>query len=388
MNGVRKEVIRCLEEHRDDSRRLITALDQVIRRNGKRACTTIFEVLASLNLSTVAAQTHWERLVVHMEEVSKSLGRSISLQTALVDYFSICDKTFRIPKIIEMKQYEKTALLSRYDKLTGLLNRHGFEEIFHQEISRAERHDKNLSILFFDLDDFKKTNDTYGHIAGDNALRKVAQIILEEKRDEDIAFRYGGEEMVVILPETDKESTFVVGERIRRRIEQLRLQHNSKSFNVTISGGLASFPYDATDASNLLDDADSALRRAKKIGKNKIALFSSDKRRYARCEFNVEILLKEVTFNGPNVDIVTGNNISIDGISVRSNHSYNLDSKVQLHIPFKNTSFPHLVVGKVKRVKPVNGGSLYDIGVTFMEVDQNTKNTILEHLLEKTSTTM
>jgi diguanylate cyclase (GGDEF)-like protein len=97
---------------------------------------------------------------------------------------------------------------SRNDHLTGLLNRRLFEEIFNREISRAIRHGNDLALLFFDIDDFKKVNDSFDHSAGDAVLRRFAGILEKNKRGEDIAVRYGGEEFVLLLPQTIRSALF------------------------------------------------------------------------------------------------------------------------------------------------------------------------------------
>ena len=382
--GIRDEVIEFLAKYADDTQKLLSALGFLIQKNGNETCTVILEVMANLSLPPERATDCWHKILGHRDMLAKALARPVNLQTALVDYFFTFDKTFKNPKVIEIEQYEETLMQAQYDKLTGLLNRYSFEDIFQQEISRADRHNSSLSLLFFDLDDFKKINDTFGHLTGDHILRKVSQVILEEKRDEDIVIRYGGEEIVMLLPETGKANSLVVGERIRQKVANITHSHLNKTFNVTISGGLAAFPYDATDVSNLLDDADSALRQAKKLGKNLIVLFSKDMRRYARCPFKSEILLKEVSFSKPNVDIVFANNISITGIGLLSNTPYDLDTKVQLRVPLDDSGLPHMIIGKVKRVRPTRE-SLYDIGISFMELDSLTRKKIIGYTLSNCS---
>ncbi len=381
MKPIRNDILKCLEEYDpDNEKELLVALNHIVDKKGKQVYAIIFEVLANLDLNYQEAEEYWHRIIDHCRHMSKSLRRRVSIRTAMIDYLSTVDKTLKNPKIVEINHFEKTAMQSKYDSLTGLLNRHHFEELFFKEVSRAERHNLDLSVLFFDLDDFKRINDYYGHIAGDEALKQVAQIILEEKRDEDIAARYGGEELVIILPDTGKVNTLVVGERIRERVEALRLKHHGVEIKLTLSGGLASFPFDATDAANLLNDADTALRRAKAAGKNTISLFSADKRRFARRPFKNKLVVKEVAFDGADVDVVAGKNISINGMRLLTKQSLNVGTKLQLHIPLKEDEPPYLIVGSVKRVKPTNANH-YEIGVSFLEVDTPTRNELLCYLL-------
>jgi len=380
MKSIRKSILQCIYDFAGNDLELIAALERIAGQKGRQVYSVIIDVLTDLDVSHQQAEAHWRQVVTHGKHLSNLIGRNVRLQTAMIDYFSSIDNSLKHPKIVEINRYEKTAMLSKYDSLTGLLNRHSFEELFAREISRAERHDKELSVLFFDLDNFKRINDYYGHIAGDMALKRVAEIILEEKRDEDIAARYGGEEIVVILPETGKVNTLTVGERIRERIESLTLEHHGQKINLTISGGLASYPYDATDASNLLNDADAALRQAKSFGKNTIVLFSTDKRRYARRPFIHDIKMKEVTFNGSEIDTVRSADLSVNGIRLQSKRALEVGAKLQLQIPLKNGIAPRLIVGAIKNVTPQNA-SHFEIGVSFLQVDYATRLDILSYLL-------
>ncbi len=161
------------------------------------------------------------------------------------------------------------------DGLTGLnLVRH-FKNRLNEEIKRARRYGKIFTILFFDIDHFKKFNDTYGHQIGDEVLKQVANIFRGNLREDiDMAARYGGEEMIALLPETDARGGMVVAERLRQAIEAHEFTGHTSPLKVTISIGLAEYPKHAAEALELIRKADTALYECKKKGRNQSSVYA------------------------------------------------------------------------------------------------------------------
>ena len=166
--------------------------------------------------------------------------------------------------------YSRTKELSITDALTGLYNRRHFEASADREFLRAVRYKNNLTFAIIDIDFFKKINDTYGHLCGDKILKDVAFIINDSFRKTDMVFRYGGEEFVVILTETDSQGAQIPLERLRERIANSEFTFKTQKLNVTISIGYASNLNDAEDAVELFSFADDALYKAKENGRNRI----------------------------------------------------------------------------------------------------------------------
>jgi len=169
--------------------------------------------------------------------------------------------------------YEKTLQLACTDGLTGLFNHRQFKKVFADEVARANRYDNVLAIIILDVDDFKKFNDTYGHPNGDLVLQKVASTLQNLLRDCDTLFRYGGEEFVVLLPETDVPEGIKVAERIRACIEKESpnfLTGITGSEGITVSVGVAALPGDGTDTGTLLKSVDRLMYQAKHEGKNRV----------------------------------------------------------------------------------------------------------------------
>lgn len=159
--------------------------------------------------------------------------------------------------------------LSIHDGLTGIYNHAFIVEALKDEVERSRRYGSFLSIALFDIDDFKKVNDTFGHLAGDRVLQKLAGFLKSSLRAIDIVGRYGGEEFLAILPETDGMNGYIVAERFRERIEKESFSNGEEEINITISGGVAHFT-NGMDVNKLIKMADDNLYTAKREGKNRI----------------------------------------------------------------------------------------------------------------------
>src|SRR6201991_5133526 len=158
------------------------------------------------------------------------------------------------------------------DELTGLFNHRRFQEVIFQEVERFRRFGGDLGLMMLDIDNFKRVNDTYGHLQGDLVLREVARVLRESSREIDEPARYGGEEMAVALPQTGLQGAYEFAERVRQRIEALNLPllEGEGTLKVTASFGAASLPHSAKiDKDALVAAADAALYRAKRSGKNR-----------------------------------------------------------------------------------------------------------------------
>jgi diguanylate cyclase (GGDEF)-like protein len=168
--------------------------------------------------------------------------------------------------------YERTRQMAITDRLTGLYNFGYFLERLKEERVRAERYHRLLSLVILDLDHFKIFNDANGHPAGNEVLKKVAQVLKEESREVDVVARYGGEEFVLILPETSRKRAAELAERIRRRIEETPFDHMESQplGRVTLSAGVATFPVDASNEETLIKAADESLYAAKSKGRNRV----------------------------------------------------------------------------------------------------------------------
>ena len=163
---------------------------------------------------------------------------------------------------------EKVKKMSLTDALTGLYNRRHFENTVEREFLRTRRYGGDLTISIIDIDFFKKINDTYGHLCGDYVLKEVAYIIMDNFRKTDFVFRYGGEEFVVLLTETNLEQSKIPMERLRKSVENYKFSYDGQDIRLTISAGVACNKAESTQ--EFLSCADKALYKAKESGRNKV----------------------------------------------------------------------------------------------------------------------
>jgi two-component system, cell cycle response regulator len=162
-------------------------------------------------------------------------------------------------------------LLSITDGLTQLYNHRHFQEEMSRKYEESSRYQRPLSLAMIDIDHFKKFNDTYGHAAGDEVLRRVSALLKESVRSADLAARYGGEEFAVMMPETPLQEATIVAEKVRSMIEEEGVVFGEQTFLVTVSIGVANYPHSAFRSPHeLIDAADHALYEAKRKGRNQV----------------------------------------------------------------------------------------------------------------------
>ncbi|MHB1332717.1 MAG: putative bifunctional diguanylate cyclase/phosphodiesterase [Sulfuriferula sp.] len=167
--------------------------------------------------------------------------------------------------------------MASIDPLTALLNRRAFQEVINREYANSRRTTKAFSFILFDLDRFKMLNDNYGHDIGDRFLLAVSEVAKQTLRTSDWLCRWGGEEFLALLPDTDEHGAFKIAERLRNKIEKLSIQFNAQKIKATASMGIASYPRDGDTPEFLIKAADAALYEAKKTGRNRVVA-AKDKR--------------------------------------------------------------------------------------------------------------
>jgi two-component system, cell cycle response regulator len=242
-------------------------------RYDKRICITSGVLAFGEYFAIVAyAASHWDLnnpsyapFSYGVFSWSNQIARLIIMATAAVLSFALVSRSQRLLQ------------LATRDPLTGLFSRGYVDDRFAVELSRAQRYGKPLSIAVIDADRFKSLNDQHGHLAGDVALKTIGGLIRESFRQSDTAGRYGGEEFVVILPETDLDAAHQKIESLRELVANTLVTSPSRGeqIRVTISAGVASFPHDAHDATDLFSLADERMFQAKEQGRNRVVAASA-----------------------------------------------------------------------------------------------------------------
>jgi diguanylate cyclase (GGDEF)-like protein len=203
----------------------------------------------------------WDEILLRRRELSENLGRQVALKTALMDVLASAG-LFRVPILIEYDDLKILQLNAVTDPLTGLYNRRLFSETFEKELNRSRRYGSPLGLVVLDLHRFKEVNDKHGHPRGDEVLRAAAATLKRALRTSDSAFRIGGDEFALLLPQTDAEQALALSRRVETVFAEM-LQPLQLSVGVSMDHGVATFPQDGEQADQLIRVADERLYRLK-----------------------------------------------------------------------------------------------------------------------------
>jgi diguanylate cyclase (GGDEF)-like protein len=220
-----------------------------------------FRATTQLELRESQSLQLWEEMLTRRRELSEQIGRPLSLKTALMDVLSTAGM-IRVPVVLEYEEFKKLQVNAVTDPLTGLYNRRLFAESFEKELNRARRYGLPLGIVILDLHRFKEVNDKYGHPRGDEVLRAAAATLQRALRTSDSAFRIGGDEFALLLPQTDAAQALALSKRIEIVFAET-LKPLQLSFTVTMDHGVATFPQDGDQSDQLIHVADERLYRLK-----------------------------------------------------------------------------------------------------------------------------
>lgn len=217
----------------------------------------------------ITAKAHFMYQNVVLRAIRNASGEAELVSMTLYDVTDIATNKLEL-----QTANNELAVLSRTDRLTGLYNRGFWQEQLEQSWSLHLRYTRTYSLVIFDIDHFKKINDTYGHQAGDEVIRQVSGVARECARDSDCVGRYGGEEFTVILPHTDLAGAEIFAERLRQKVEALTVTHEEHQIRFTISLGVAEIDKRYGDEAHWLEAADQALYQSKHGGRNQVSMAS------------------------------------------------------------------------------------------------------------------
>jgi len=303
-DAVREKLATLLAGDRPDGEQLMAGLLEIRRGEDVEACSIALDLLARLKLPELQAERLLRDLLRHRGEVTRALGRDPGLRVAAIDYLSNVRPLLANPTIVERSQLERTERSAITDELTGLFNRRHFMSTLALEVRRSRRYSLRMALLMLDLDGFKDLNDLHGHLFGDLVLQRMGRVIRRAVREADVPCRYGGEELAVVLPETDRLGAFALAERVRQRVAQrFSKPIGAQVVSVRVSGGISAYPEDGNDATMLISRADEALYLSKSRGKDQISVYHSEQRRDVR--YPAKIAAK-ITLARPGDEAPTG----------------------------------------------------------------------------------
>jgi len=220
-----------------------------------------FRTITHLDLREAQCVQLWDEMLTRRRELSEHMERQISLKTALMDVLTSAG-LFRVPILIEYDELKKLQLNAVTDPLTGLYNRRLFSEAFEKELNRARRYGSPLGLVILDLHRFKEVNDKHGHPRGDEVLRAAALTLKKALRTSDSAFRIGGDEFALLLPQTDAAQALALSRRIGTVFAE-SIAHFQMGVSVSMDHGVATFPQDGDQADQLIRVADERLYHLK-----------------------------------------------------------------------------------------------------------------------------
>jgi diguanylate cyclase (GGDEF)-like protein len=240
----------------------LDGLDESVRGQFLRQ---FFRTIAQIDFSDAQSNDYWERILLRRRELAENLGKRVSLKTALVDVLASTN-FLRVPILMEYDEFKKLQINAATDALTGLYNRRLFDEYCDKELNRAKRYGHQLAIVILDLHKLKEVNDRHGHLQGDQVLQLAATTLRKTMRASDFAFRIGGDEFALLLPQTDPEQAITLCRRIRSQYE-IDIKPLKMEIGVTLDFGVAVHPHDGETKSALMNLADQRLYQLKNSGR-------------------------------------------------------------------------------------------------------------------------
>jgi diguanylate cyclase (GGDEF)-like protein len=243
-----------------------------------------FELIKRMRSNPILKSIYLILITARIQEGDRVRGLDLGADDYITKPFSFSELLARIRVGSRVVQYQRhLEYQTQVDSLTGLFNRRAFEKKINEEFERSKRYHNPLSVLLLDIDNFKMINDTYGHHGGDAALVKISETFRERTRQSDFPSRYGGEEFVLILPETDQDSALQVAGKIHDSIRTCAFGTATRPFALTVSIGVSSTSARFySDWRELVDDADRALYIAKNSGKDRIEIWQPEKKTSAQ----------------------------------------------------------------------------------------------------------
>jgi diguanylate cyclase (GGDEF)-like protein len=232
----------------------LEGLDKSVRG---RLLEQFFRIIAQIDLSETQRNEYWERILRRRRELSDHLGKRVSVRNVIGDVLASADFS-RVPILVEYDEFKKLQINAATDALTGLYNRRFFDESCEKELNRAKRYLQHLAVVILDLQGLKKVNDRHGHLQGDQVLQLAATTLRKTLRASDFAFRIGGDEFALLLPQTEPEPAITLCRRLRTQFEG-EVRPLKLDTLVTLDFGAAVHPQDGDQKSQLMDVADKRL---------------------------------------------------------------------------------------------------------------------------------
>lgn len=361
MSSLRDKLVEILEKENIREEELVAYKEMLHEQDERLLYAQLFNILCDVSFAPEEAKEYYERICEHRDEMSRKLGRDLRFRVAMLDYFVQDESVIKNPLVVELRLFEERRKLVLIDELTGVYNRRYIDEALEKELARSSRHSLEFSVLFADIDDFKKVNDLNGHIVGDQVLREFANVMSSAVRKEDVVGRYGGEEFMVLMPETGMGGALTLSARL---LNAVRKHTFSNGLSITFSAGAAVYPKHGQNVESLIYIADKGLYFSKYNGKDQINVFNGEKRRERRYNIDWNILFS----NSGNIsETADGHNISFNGLSFDAKSSASVGDVLDITLNDPEASAELDLLGRVVWVKELNDKEgRYRFGIKFI----------------------
>ncbi len=367
---LKDQLLQLLAEDTHNAERLLTRLDALSKETGVGAHAALLLILTQLAFDENEARDHWEGILTHRHALSLALERDAGLRVAALDYFMNVNRRLTNPSLIDIAR-EGAPPAGGGDPLTGLATDRAFRSALQGEMRRARRYGHSVAIVLFDVDGFVAVNERVGKLVADRLLREAAMLLANKIRDIDLAARPGEDEFALLLPETERNGAFLVAERFRREFEShfSRREAGGRPAGLTVSGGVAAYPDDGTDAETLVSRAAQALYLAKASGKNAIIVHSPERRRFLRFDLQTRRCEVEVLAPRATTDAAV-RNLSRSGLLFASPEAIQVGEEIEIRLEGGGGDAPLRVMklrGRVVRLEELPPGEAdrFEVGVAF-----------------------
>jgi len=370
---LRERLLTVLRDDGHDAARMLVRLETIGKESGVDASSALLLILTNLVFAGAEARSHWRGILDHRGRLETQLGRDPGVRTALVDYFMNIDRRLVQPTLVDDDSFDGCERGEDLDALTSLQTGRTFHRSVHAELRRARRYDQRMSVVLFDLDDFERVNARCGRAFGDATLVEVARLLTRQVREIDGVARPGEDELALLLPETPRSGARLVAERFRSVLES----RFAGELRLTVSGGFASYPDDASSPEILLERAAQALYLSKALGKNTVRPYEQERRGFLRFEVPEERFSIEFPAHGTSGRLV---NFSRSGILFRASQRFRVGDAVELRLVDRSApdSLPGpRIRGRVARLVSTDAGNERRIGVAF---ERQKTNPLVEFL--------
>ena len=369
-----EELTEVLREDAHNEERILKRLDQIRTQSGLQVYAALLLILTNLGFEESEARRNWEEILKHRRALGQSLGRTVGLRVAVLDYFVNVNRQLTSPRIIDLSLADRQDPSSTIDASTGLWNARQFLAALQKEIRRAKRYRLDLTMLYLDIDDFREINERHGDLVGNILLREVAILIKNKIRDIDMAARLAGEEFGVILPETERMGAFLVAERIRKEMERhfLRRDVDGRPIAMTVTIGMAKYPEDAAIADRLVRRAEEAMHQAKARGGNTVGVYYRERRNYIRFDVSrqqvtIKIQPAGESAGGSGAPDHAPLNISRSGLLFESEKPYAIGDEVTIVCQDGRDQARVTLRARIVRIEEIEGETRrFEVGAAFL----------------------